>query len=71
MGLSTEWAVWWRNLGLWMGLSTDLAFWWISPSGYAPQLANTLASCSSQAAQANPKGLLRLDRAADRVPVWV
>ena len=30
------------------------------PSGYAPQLANTLASCSSQAAQANPKGSLRL-----------
>ena len=30
----------------------------------APQLANTPASCSSQAAQAKPKGLLRLARAA-------
>ena len=30
MGLSTEWAVGWTNLGLWMVLSTDLAFWWMA-----------------------------------------
>ena len=32
-------------------------------AGYAPQLANTPASCSRQTAQATPKGLLRLPRA--------
>ena len=31
----------------------------------APQLANTQASCSKQAAQAKPKGLLRLLCAGD------
>ena len=34
----------------------SFVFFW----GRAPQFANTQASCSKQAAQAKPKGLLRL-----------